>query len=347
MPTKPEIENHFDTLVRSAFDFVERAISSFSDHERISLFLFATGLELFIKARLYHEHWSLIFANVDQAEFRRFETGDLKTVGADKAHDRVKQIIGHNLPSSFEVIRQHRNRIAHFTHGTTAEQRIEIVSHQVRGWFDLYHLLRNEWKPIFKKYRNRYNELERMMRKHREFLDAKFQAIQPDLEKECVAGNQVLTCPACGYEAMAVWQLGGAIHHGSCRVCGRNENYVSQLCMNDECEHSVAFFSSDGPPEFCPECNEVYAENLSEALDTDPIVGDDYFHRSPINCPYCSGYHAVVTHHDGYVCTECFEYEEEVGYCGWCNEGQLGGVGEFSELSGCEFCDGRAGWEKD
>jgi hypothetical protein len=347
MPTTAEIDQHFDTLVRSAFDFVERAISSFSDHERISLFLFATGLELFTKARLYHEHWSLIFANVDQAEFRRFETGDLRTVGAEKANDRIKQILGHNLPASFEVIRQHRNRIAHFTHGTTAQQRTEIVSHQVQGWFDLYHLLRNDWKLIFKKYRKRYNDLERKMRKHREFLDTKFQAIQPDLEKERAAGNQIHLCPACGYEAMSVWLLGGVIYHGNCRVCGRIENYVSQPCMNDDCKHPIAFFASDGAPEHCLKCEDVYAENLKEALDTDSISIDDYQSRSPINCPYCSGYHSVVTHHDGYVCTECFEYEDEVGFCGWCAEGQLGGVGEFSELSGCEFCDGKTGWDRD
>ena len=109
MPTTAEIDRHFDALVCSGFDFVERAISSFADNERISLFLFASGLELITKARLYHEHWSLIFANIDLAEFRHFETGDFKTVGAEKANDRIKKILGYNLPSSFEVIRQHRN----------------------------------------------------------------------------------------------------------------------------------------------------------------------------------------------------------------------------------------------
>ncbi len=341
MPTKPEIDSHFDALTRSAFDFVERAISSFSDNERISLFLFATGLELFTKARLYHEHWSLIFANVDQAEFRRFETGVLKTVGADNAHERVKKIIGHSLPLSFEEIRKHRNRIAHFTHGITSEQRLEIVSHQLQGWFDLHHLLQNDWHPIFKRYKKRYKELERTMRRHSEFLDTKFKAVQLDLNKERELGHRVHICPACGHEAMVAQLLDGSIHRGNCLVCRRNDNYVLMPCMNDECEFPGGFFASDGAPDSCPECQDVYAENLTEALDTGPTSVDDHEFDPPINCPYCSGYHSVVHHHNGYVCTECFEYEDLVGYCGCCFEGQLGGVGEYSEISGCCICDGR------
>lgn len=347
MPTKSEIDEHFDALIQSAFDFVEKAISSFSDDERISLYLFASGLELFIKARLYDEHWSLVFANIDQADFRCFENGDLKSVGAEKANHRIKQILGYNLPTSFETIRKHRNRIAHFTHGTTADQRMEIVAHQVQGWFDLHQLLRNDWSPQFKAYRKRYNDMEHKMRKHREFLDTKFQHVKKHLENERASGNQVHNCPACGYESMITSLLSGAVFHGNCQVCGRIGSRIEQPCMNAECLHPIAFFTIDDPPEFCFKCNEPYAVKLKEVLDTDPISIDDYFSRSPINCPDCSGHHTVVSHHNGYICVQCFEYSEEVGYCEWCTEGQLGGVGEYSSLTGCNFCDGRAGWERD
>ena len=346
-PTKENIATHFDNLTRSGFDFVDHAITSFSEDEKVSLFLFATGVELILKARLYHEHWSLIFANVDQANFKNFETGDLKTVGADKIQERIKQIIGNNIPISFEDIRKHRNRIAHFTHGETAEQRVEIISHQVRGWFDLYSLIRHEWRPVFKKYRNKVNALENKMRQHSEFLDAKFQAIQPDLKNEKQSGNKILDCPACKYKAMATWKLGGAIYHGNCRVCGRIENYIKLSCQNNSCQKVISFFASDLPPTFCTKCNEPIRDNIKDLLDTDPISYDEYGTRSEINCPHCGGYHTVVTHHDGFVCSACFEYEDEVGVCDWCSDGQLGGVGEYSSLSGCDFCDGRIGWEKD
>lgn len=347
MPAKNEIDNHFDALANSAFDFVERAIISFSGNERISLFLFATGIELFIKARLYNEHWSLIFADIDRAKFQLFEAGDLKTVGADKAHDRIEKIIGQMLPASFAEIRKHRNRIAHFTHGTTEEQRFDIASYQVQGWYDLHQLLRSEWKPFFVQYGKRAAKLERKMKKHRAFLATKFQAVQSDIEKERVAGAEILMCLACKYQAMAVWLVGGSIYRCGCRVCGKNDTLVSQPCLNEDCGHPISFQVSEGAPKFCPSCDETYAECLKDSIDTDPISNEDYYFRTPISCSYCSGYHAVVSHHEIYVCTECFEYDENVGYCEWCSEGQLGGLNEFSALSGCEFCDGRLGWDKD
>jgi hypothetical protein len=59
-------------------------------------------------------------------------------------------------------------------------------------------------------------------------------------------------------------------------------------------------------------------------------------------------HNSVVEHHRKFVRTECLKVGDEVHYCGWCNEGQLGGGDlEHSYYSGCEFCEGKVGWEKD
>jgi len=40
--------------------------------------------------------------------------------------------------------------------------------------------------------------------------------------------------------------------------------------------------------------------------------------------------------------------DDIIAGCEWCNELQMGGGDlEFSFDSGCEFCDGRAGWRRD
>lgn len=67
-----------------------------------------------------------------------------------------------------------------------------------------------------------------------------------------------------------------------------------------------------------------------------------------INCAMCSSMGSVVQHHDAFICTECLSTDESAPRCGWCNERQIGGGDlEYSYHSGCEFCDGQAGWTKD
>jgi hypothetical protein len=67
-----------------------------------------------------------------------------------------------------------------------------------------------------------------------------------------------------------------------------------------------------------------------------------------MNCALCWTQGGVVKHHEIYVCTECLGTSDEIAGCGWCNELQMGGGDlEHSYHTGCEFCDGHAGWTRD
>lgn len=50
-------------LIKNAFDFLNRSIDVLEDHPKYSIIFFATSLELFIKAKLAEEHWTLIIEN--------------------------------------------------------------------------------------------------------------------------------------------------------------------------------------------------------------------------------------------------------------------------------------------
>lgn len=52
----PALDNVFDQIVRSAFDFLERAIEQVEKDRKHSIVNFATAIELFLKARLFKEH---------------------------------------------------------------------------------------------------------------------------------------------------------------------------------------------------------------------------------------------------------------------------------------------------
>ena len=65
------------------------------------------------------------------------------------------------------------------------------------------------------------------------------------------------------------------------------------------------------------------------------------------NCSDCDGYHTVVrTEDDSYICVCCFLSVDSLQWCGWCNEPNTGDM-EYSSWTGCNHCDGRAGWDKD
>ncbi len=56
------VQNLRNGLVENAFSFINKALDEFPSEPKFSLIHFATGVELFLKARLMAEHWSLIVA---------------------------------------------------------------------------------------------------------------------------------------------------------------------------------------------------------------------------------------------------------------------------------------------
>ncbi|TQV70255.1 hypothetical protein [Denitrobaculum tricleocarpae] len=348
----------FRSLVESGFEFLIKSLNEFEASPKFSTVHFAAALELFLKARLMKEHWSLLVERLDKANPDAFVQGQLKTITPNAVMERLNSICADPIPEAarktFQEIAQHRNRMVHFVHGVAkppelAQKEIDdVVAEQCKGWMHLHQLLVGGWAPHFVDFEVKIADVETMMQRHRGYLDAKFGSLAETIKKHLDAGQSVRSCHSCGYQALLVEPVSGAISAASCLVCWYTGSFVSVDCPGERCHQQIEFDSYVGPPTHCPSCGATIMEWISEGLDTgDPVTPDNYFDHTPINCPHCNGYHSVVEHHDGYVCTECFEYSEEVGTCGWCSEGQLGGVSEMSHYNGCAFCDGRAGWDRD
>ncbi|MBN1293095.1 MAG: hypothetical protein JXB48_14745, partial [Candidatus Latescibacteria bacterium] len=52
--------NQLNKLIENAFDFFERSLDEFEDNPKYSVIHFYAAVELFLKARLMAEHWSLV-----------------------------------------------------------------------------------------------------------------------------------------------------------------------------------------------------------------------------------------------------------------------------------------------
>ena len=348
----------FGYMVESAFEFLNKSLDEYESSPKFSIVHFATAIELVLKARLLKEHWALVVESLDSAKRSDFFTGKAKTINPGTAILRLKNIAGVTISDEaekiFARIFQHRNRVIHFVHGVSrnlkeAEAELEkVAAEQCLGWLFLHALLNDAWSKQFSGFKKDILSLEIRMQRHRRYLDAKFKAKECEIKEYRASGGDVRGCPSCNYDSLFVDSLDGNIYSANCAVCWYSGTVVKVECPHDRCFQIIEFDSYSGPPGYCPSCQSPIESCISDTLDTGPaITSDNYFDHVDKNCPFCSGYHTVVEHHEGYVCTKCFEYSTDLGYCGWCNEGQLGGVPEGSSYMGCDFCDGNVQWDKD
>lgn len=345
----------FSSLVKSAFEFLSKAISEFEQSAKFSTVHFAIAIELFLKARLMSEHWSLLLDKPDQGDKAGFFRGEAKTVTPDQTIERLRKIAGVAIPQHsrdvFIKIAQHRNKMVHFVHSDdradTPQAAAQIVAEQCEGWLSLRVLLES-WSE-FDEFRNEIFNVGRQMERHRAFLQAKFKSKAEALQKHLDDGKRIVICPSCGFDAVRLDDAHGLISPGSCVVCRYNGSHIVLTCPNDDCGAEIECNSYEGPPGQCPTCETSIDEDfLTETLNTgDAVTYDNYYDHTDINCPQCTGYQKGVQHTDLFVCVQCLDSSDVMEICEWCNEGQIGGVPENSYVVGCEFCDGSAGRYRD
>ncbi|MBU6525536.1 hypothetical protein OGR47_00695 [Methylocystis sp. MJC1] len=157
---KQKIAQAKKTLTDSAFDFLKRSAGEIDDHPKYSVIHFAIAVELLLKARLMHEHWSLVVEKVSDADINDFLSGKCKTVSTGEAIKRLEKVCQQSIPmpsaKQFEKIAAHRNKMVHFFHEATSTQNSKglvegIVKEQCLGWFYLENLLL-QWSDQFSEF---------------------------------------------------------------------------------------------------------------------------------------------------------------------------------------------------
>lgn len=350
-----DFEALFKSITENAFEFLEKSLDEFDISPKFSIIHFASAIELFMKARLLSEHWSLIVERVDGANIEELFSGNVRTVSPNTARKRLKNIVLDPVPNEavkiFNNIATHRNRAIHFGyHNDQANIELEkIVTEQCIGWRHLQKLLENNWNSVFIEFKEKISSIDKKMRDHQGYLDAKYKSLIPDIKTITSSGGRVKNCYSCGYDTAHVENIEGDISLGACLLCSVSETIIKLECPDSECTQEIEFGNYFGPPEFCSSCGTPFESWVSEGLDTGVgTTSDNMLDHIDINCPNCpSQHHSVVEHHSQYICITCFDFSSKIGVCEWCNEGQLGGVPEYSYLTGCESCDGNAGWHDD
>lgn len=345
----------FDSLVKNAIDFLKVSLEDFKNRPKYSVINFCSAVEIFFKARLMAEHWTLVVAKPETAGSSKFQEGEFKSVTLDQSIRRLENVAGERFSTdaraTFTILREHRNKLIHFFHpeysDTSDSQMLtQIASEQCRAWLHLHKLLTLQWKKHFDGFEQQIEELNKLMHEHREFLREKFKSLGPDIRDLIAAGGTVTTCSACGFSAAKQTEDSPPIKDYKCLVCGSTDHYLYIPCPH--CRKDQVY-AGDGDIT-CVDC----AENISVDDIIEKCTPEDF--QRPLNelcedllayCHYCDHPNpSVVKLSNGWFCLACLEPHFEPGYCDWCNEfitGDLEGSGYF----GCPHCDGKRGWDDD
>lgn len=340
----------FNSLVKNAIDFLNQSVMELKTNPKYSVINFCASVELFLKARLMLEHWSLIYYEPKDADKTKFLNGDFKSVGIEKIISRLEKIahvqISKNAKDSFDDLREHRNKLIHFFHPQYIEpdeKVIEaIVMEQCKGWLHLHRLLTIDWKTEFSEYLVDLGNLNRLMLKQRSFLQAKYDSVLPEINKEIEKGAEFLYCQSCGFQSSQIIEEDNPLAITVCMVCENQEKFLTTPCPN--CTESI--FIYDLGEGYCEECQtKVELDYLLDIFDNKEFSSEGTRAYCSL-CEYPAQPTVIQIEEDRWLCLYCLSFHEEVGHCEWCSELVTGDT-TSTHFSGCIMCEGRDGWDKD
>ncbi len=339
-------------VTNNAFDFLGKGIDEFQTDSKYSVIHFCTGVELFLKARLMKEHWSLVVRDMNKADWNDFIKGKCNSVTLEESFLRLAKIANEPISQKkvFMDLADHRNRILHFDHelNRNVPQALrDVASEQCKAWHIIKSLLTEHWKEHFKQLQSKIDELDLKMRKHRAYLQVVFESdYESDIKEEIAQGVIYNDCSSCGNHSAKVMVLleQPSIQREMCKVCGYDSYpYLVFNCI--QCEGKVIFQDENGS---CEKCKKEYdIEEVKDILSTthEGMRNSDIaFTDWEFNCSWCDGYHTVIRNNESFICLNCLEDSDRIESCGWCGEGSIN-LQDFSGAFGCSQCEGSVGYQ--
>ncbi|WP_460199471.1 hypothetical protein [Klebsiella pneumoniae] len=313
-------EELFKSLVINAIDFLDASIDNLDKRPKNSIIDFYTAIELFLKARLMREHWTLILEDPGNAHSQNFSLGDFKSVYLDAAVKRLRSILGINLGDkvvdNFKALGEHRNQIVHFAHTEYSNQQANkagVVAQQWSSWHYLYHLLSVDWKDIFLDHQKSIDRIHRRMLTQKEFLKARFTELSQQIEINRKKGIKVVNCNQCNLPAGIVNENHKWGDDYECLVCesrGVALEKVRDTLDCPQCGNPFEFFSHDVNE--CSTCNHKIDINLLIRLCKAKYkTGDDWHEPGGdviAGCHQCQHSPDSVFYIEGqWSCVSCFD----------------------------------------
>ncbi|MFA0811687.1 hypothetical protein [Microbulbifer epialgicus] len=351
-------EEIFSRLIENALDFLSTAALEVENNPKYSVIHFYSAVELFLKARLLADHWTLVISKKQDPDWDKFIVGDFQSVtlgeAAIKLDKAVKSPLTKEELDAFKSVGRHRNKIVHFYHKDHGDEagnttfRQSVVKQQLKAWHYLHSLLMNRWGSTFTDWEEAISQVDTQLRDLHSFLQVIYDELKAEIEAKIAAGERFDKCPSCGFQAQSKSNDLHELFQSECLVCGLKETEINIKC--ESCDHIVTF-ASEGYSS-CSNCKKHYEpKQLAEILLDDNAAysaakeeGD--FGWGVANCSDCDSHHTVVnTTNQEWICACCLTDFTDCSLeaCEWCNEKNTGDM-EMSYFSGCNMCEGSGGW---
>ncbi len=235
MTTRNEIR---DRLTDNAFRFLAQAADELAQAPGDALIHLCSGLELLMKARLAHEHWSLVADQPGSRTLAEVRAGDFKSVAFHDAIKRLENVTGIQWDptnrSLLHTVAGHRNRVLHFYHhaldGDDDALRAEVAKEQCRAWAIFRALIAGDWKGTLGDVDASIGELDTKFRQNHVYLAVVFEQLGSVLQKARVSGREVRNCSTCKFDSMVVDTEPMSVKDGTCLVCGEGFRAVQFTC---------------------------------------------------------------------------------------------------------------------
>jgi hypothetical protein len=347
----------FKCVVENAIDFLKKSITELDEYPKYSMINFHASVEIFIKARLMAEHWTLVVSKRQEPNWNKFVSGDFQSVTLADAASRLSNIIQSGLSKSeldiFQEVTNHRNKMVHFYHEAHSDKKNQqmkqdVVRTQLKAWYILHRLITERWKDTFLPWTNEIGNIDKELRKYHDFLAVIFENFKNNIEVLKKQGYMFASCPSCRFEAQKHDNEKGTIYYSECLVCGLQEKNLQIECP--DCKITVVF-ADEGRGD-CSKCGRSFTpDDLSAMLIDEGGAYEAAKEGDPTayaaNCGDCEGYHTVIlTENEEYICVNCLNTFDSLNYCEWCNEANTGDM-ESSYWAGCSVCEGKSGWDSD
>lgn len=182
MGTKIDKEIYFSKLIDNMLENLNKSLDCIKTDSKTSIICYFSALELLFKARLFKEHWSLIFQNIDdhKSNINNLKTGNFYTVSFDTAISRIQNLLQDldvGYKTHFEDLKQTRNRLIHFDCIEKDDKDLSI-SKISETWYYVYYLLNIKWKDMFSEYSVEIEKINNKMQKFSEhFWHSKKEAL--------------------------------------------------------------------------------------------------------------------------------------------------------------------------
>lgn len=287
--------NHLENMLANGLRYLNRGLDAFAKDEfDFALTDFYGGLEIILKALVFHENWTLIFDKPEAATQQKLDSGRAKTIGSDQAIERLERDIKKPLSADVKMavgrLRAHRNKLIHFYLPDLRQPtgRKVIATDLARGWHALRQLRADpRFEAVFSKHAWQHDEIDAALLVLKTYLkqaEKDVKAEKPGTSfTDCEACEmqtvQSGRCQLCGYEHIThrdTAQGAEAIPKLDCSSCG-HDGVVVQTEKASRCTNCGASYGAFVQCEFCSEW--WLEDDLSELHDCSYETG----------CEHCDG----------------------------------------------------------